>query len=177
MKTNKISVSFTQLIPARKVNVKDKVGNVTEKMIDAYVVEASFTNETDKEITANDVANYFTTRLKCWQNLRPLQGEKAFKTSRPINIEISVNNKKLTGTTKFTTNPDRLFKCLENQKLLVAELGAMATAPVIFKNDKEVQQFLLGAGNITFAKSRKQLSVAAGGAIEEAVLIEEKVNA
>jgi hypothetical protein len=123
------------------------------------------------------VANYFTTRLKCWQNLRPLQGEKAFKTSKPISIEISVNNKKLTGTTKFTTNPDRLFKCLENQKVLVAELGAMATAPVIFKNDKEVQQFLLGAGNITLAKSRKQLTINPAGAIEEAVLVEEKVEA
>lgn len=155
MKLNKITVAFMQLIPARIAKHKQADGSVIEKNIPAEVVETRFSNETEKGITATDVAMYFMTRLVSWQKLRQYQSGQAFRTSKNMTVEITVNNKQLTGQTKFTTNPDRLLANLDKQCNFVGDLAKALNAPAIGASKAVVEQYLiLPAANVLLAKPK-----------------------
>lgn len=158
-KLNLIAVLFTQLIPARIPKVKQADGTFIDgKEIPARTVEVSFTETTDKEVNAANLAQYFLGRLVAWQKLRPLQGANGFQTSKLMTVTITVNNKVLSSEMKFTVNPDRIEKCLERSENLVALIAQAASAPKFGAPKAQVTAYLLNAPqHVVIAKAKKVL--------------------
>lgn len=159
MKLNVLFAAFTQLIPARTVETKDENGipNGT-KEIPARTVEVSFRTETDKEVTAKSLVQWFMTKLVPFQEIQKLNGKEAFQTSKPMTVTLQVNKRSLTNEMKFTINPDRLLKCLERNQNLVALLVKMQSAPEHGASDAVINKYLLNKPeNVLLAREKKQV--------------------
>lgn len=154
MKTNIITVAFNQLIPARIPMVTNEAGvKVPGKEIPARVVNVEFKEETDKEVNAKNLAQYFFTRLFSWQELRPLQGKEGFQTSKSMSVSINVNRKELNTEMKFTINPERVEKCLQNVTNLMLKLTRAMSAPEFDAPDGKIVRFItMAPENVIFAK-------------------------
>lgn len=171
MKINVLFAAFTQLIPAKTVDVKDENGVITgTKEIPARTVEVSFRSETDKAVTAKSLVQWFMTKLVPFQEIQKLNGKEAFQTSKAMTVTLQVNQRKLTNEMKFTINPDRLLKCLERNQQLVALLVKMQNAPEHGASDAVINRYLLN-------KPENVLLAREGVKQEEVKLIEEEVPA
>lgn len=157
MKKNILTVLFCQIIAARSVPVKNEAGDVTGvKEIPARKVEVEFKHETEKEINAKWLAQWFLTKLVPFQKLQVLNGTNSFQTSKPMSVTIKVNQKTFSDQMKFTVNPDRLLKCLERSQSLVALLVQMQNAPAYGSADKVITNYLLNAPqDVIIAKAKK----------------------
>jgi hypothetical protein len=174
MKKNTISVLFLQIIAARTAERKNADGTVTEVTIPERKVMVEFKEETDSEVNAKNLAQYFMTRLVAWQKLRPLQGKDGFQTSKPMEVTLTVNNKTLTSSMKFTINPERIEKCLDRSENLVALIANAASAPKFGASDASIKNYLLATPqNVILAKEIPAKDVAAAKAAAKKALVVE----
>lgn len=178
MKQNVVTAKITQLIPAREQVTKGKDGVEKVKHIPAQVITAEYEAETDVEITAAGLANWLYPNLRLTQKMFAAQGKQGFKVSKEIMLELKVNNKLLTTATRLTFNDDRMFVCIDRQKELLMLVALSAMSPKIGASQKVISNFLLQIPeNVVIAKSKKQLAINAEGVIEDAVLVNDNVEA
>lgn len=180
MKKNLITVLFLQIIAARTAERKNEDGTTTLVNIPERKVMVKFTEETEVEVNAKNLAQYFLSRLVAWQKLRPLQGKEGFQTSKPMDVTIKVNNKELTSSMKFTINPERIEKCLERSENLVALIANAASAPKFGASEATVKAYLLATPqNVILAKEipSEEIKAAAKAAKEAAKAAKAKAKA
>lgn len=78
-------------------------------------------NETVRELSAENIASWLIGQLGHFMAMMRLQGKTGFKLSKPIRVEVYVNNKKAeTFEWKFSMNLDRVETLLNKQPELVA---------------------------------------------------------
>ncbi len=185
MKKNILCIIFMQLIPARQVKVKkDGVETGEIKNIEARTNEISFTQETDREVRAGKLAEWYVVQFRNFLKLMQLQGKQSFQTSKAITVAMRLTErldngtervKELTGETKMSINIDRIENCLTRNENFVALLEQVHNAPKFGASTAIVKAFLTNASSnvlLLSSKAEAKKEVVA----EDAVLVETQAN-
>ena len=117
--------------------------------------DQTFSSDTLTEITSRKVGLWLIGVLKHFIKLSRLQGSTGFKMSKPIELELSVNNKTETMRFKFTLSAKRLTNLLERYPSLVCE--AFMPSPAIGNiTEAKIEQYFNHAEDLVIAPAKKQ---------------------
>lgn len=132
--TNKVSVKITQTLPSY---VKPNGETVQERN---YSFEHS--DETKMDITAGNLSNFLLINLLRFMEIARLSGQDTFKLSKPMQVQIKVNDKEgMIQTQKLSMNPERFEKIMQNEPHLMAAIFT-PTTNIGKLNDSEAKKFI-----------------------------------
>lgn len=152
---NKVTATFSQ-----NLAWVDKHGN--PKTFEAL---QEFSTTTLTELTGKKVGLWIVGVLGNHIKLERLQGRTGFKLSKPVKMEITVNNRSEQMGYKMTLSYKRIAKLLEKSKLIVA--ASFAPAPGIGQiTDEKVINYLTASDSIVIAPAKKQKQLVNAEGIE-----------
>ena len=152
---NKVTATFSQ-----NLTWVDKQGNPR-----TFENEQEFSTETLTELTGKKVGLWIVGVLGNYIQLARLQGRQGFKMSKPVAMEIRVNNRSESMGYKMTLSHKRIAKLLERSKLLVGK--SFAPAPAIGSiTEGQVTQYLLTADSLVIAPAKKQKQLAENAIVD-----------
>lgn len=148
---NKVTAHFTQ-----NLSWTNKAGELK-----SFNEDQTFTSDTLTEITSRKVGLWLIGVLKHFIKLSRLQGRTGFKMSKPVELELSVNNKSERMDFKFTLAIGRIEGLLTKYPALVTE--AFQPAPAIggITREKVVAYFTNGENLViapSITKETKQIT-------------------
>ena len=146
---NKVTVTFSQ-----NLAWVDKHGNPK-----TFEDEQTFSTTTLTELTGRKIGLWMVGVLGNHIQLQRLQGRTGFKLSKPVQMEVTVNNRTESMGYKMTLSYKRIAKLLEKSKLLVGK--SFAPAPAIGNiSDAQVEQYLMASDSIVIAPAKKAKQLA-----------------
>lgn len=112
--------------------------------------DQTFTTDTLTEVTSRKVGLWTIGVCKHFIKLSRLQGRTGFKMSKPVEMEITINNKTEKVSTKFTLSISRIESLLSKYPALVTE--AFMPSPAIGNiTTEQVKKYFTNAENLVIA--------------------------
>jgi|GEM_PF-6415235 len=119
--TNKVSVRFSQDLSYVGPSRKGKDGVVKPGRLITFGNEMVFSDETEEEVTAENVGSWAVAKVGHALKLMRLQGKTGFKISKPIVMEVTINGKRVElSYWKMSLNLDRIERIMGKSPELLA---------------------------------------------------------